>query len=244
MECIAMGSPRYKYDIIANKIIELIARGEYRPGDKLPAEAELTRRFAVSRVTLRESLKKLSMMGIVSIHQGLGTFVNEITPAAFMKPLFPFLAYRKANIEEIYSVRAVLESGACAMAAEHRDEDDIAYMAKLLENMEAAMRGGDFAAFSVHDEAFHKSIQKMCKNEILDMIGDMFHQFINTYLPAINRSAEIIENSLRCHRMIFDAIVNQRQELASILMREHLITAKTNLLAYMDESADVESETL
>lgn len=232
-----MQGPRYKYDIIADKIIDLIADGKYGPGDKLPAEAELTQRFDVSRVTLRESFKKLSMMGIVSIRQGLGTFVEEVTPGKFMKPLFPFLAFKKNNIEEIYSVRALLESGACAMAADFRDDNDIACMVGLLETMETTRYDGDFATFSLHDEAFHKAIQKASKNEILVMIGDMFNQFVTSYMPVINRSAEILENSMRCHQMIFEAIVNQRRELAAILMREHLEKAKADLLASMHGNA-------
>lgn len=230
-----MKTPRYKYDIVADEIIALIASGKYAPGDQLPGEAELTRRFDVSRVTLRESLKKLSMMGIVSIRQGLGTFVEEVTPAAFMKPLFPFLAYNNKNIEEIYNVRAMLESGACALAAEHRNDNDVAGMVGLLDKMETAMEDGDLTLYSVHDEAFHKAIQKAGKNEILDMIGDMFNQFVKSYMPAINRSDEIIETSMRSHRMIFEAITNRRSELASVLMREHLIKAKMDLLAYMKD---------
>lgn len=232
-----MKDSRYKYDIIANKIMGMIADGEYEPGDKLPAEAELTQRFAVSRVTLRESLKKLSMMGIVAIRPGSGTYVEAVTPAVFMKPLLPFLAFKKNNIEEIYSVRALVESGACELAAEQRDDTDIARMNILLDKMETAMHLGDFVTFTQHDEAFHKAIQKAGKNGILDMIGDLFNQFVASHMPAINRNAAIIENSHQCHRMIYDAIVNRRGTFAAVLMREHLIKAKVDLLASMQESA-------
>ena len=66
-----------KCDLLTEEIIGQIVQGVYRPGDKLPPENELIAAYQVSRVTVRESLKKLSAMGIVSICQGDGTFINH-----------------------------------------------------------------------------------------------------------------------------------------------------------------------
>ena len=63
------------YEQIAHQLLEEIQRGAYEPSGKLPSEAELGQRFAVSRVTIRLAVGKLSDEGVVERKQGKGTFV-------------------------------------------------------------------------------------------------------------------------------------------------------------------------
>lgn len=225
-----MTTMRYKYDIVANKIIELIAKGEYEPGDKLPPECELTKMFAVSRVTLRESLKKLSMMGVVSIVQGSGTYIEEVTPAKFMRPLFPLLAFNGSNIQDVYNFRIYMERGACELAARFRDDEDIENMRSMIGQMEHLVEAGDFEEFSNYDKDFHAAIHKASKNELMSIINSMFRQFIEGYFKTINNSLDIVKNSHREHQLIFDAICKQQKDLASVLMHEHLKKAKNDII--------------
>ena len=104
------GKKKYKYDIVADQIIEEIRKGRWKIGDKLPPEGELAAELQVSRVCLREGLKKLNVLGIVKIMQGDGTYVNEVNPAEFMKPLFTLMTVTENNIDEIYDARIFVES--------------------------------------------------------------------------------------------------------------------------------------
>ena len=114
------GKKKYKYDIVADQILEEIRKGRWKVGDRLPPEAELALEFCVSRVCLREGLKKLNVLGIVKIMQGDGTYVNEVNPSEFMKPLFNLLTVTENDIDEIYNARLFVESGACRLAAKNR----------------------------------------------------------------------------------------------------------------------------
>ena len=230
----AMNKKQFKYDVVSDSILNMIATGKYKPGDKLPPEAELTRQFAVSRVTLRESLKKLSMMGVLSIVQGSGTFVKEITPASFMKPLFPLLAFKGHNVEEVYTARIYLESGACELAATHRDESDVDALQDLIGRMAVVIGSDDLTAYSPLDHAFHLALARACKNEIISMVFGLFWNFIEGYMPRINSSRDVVARSFDSHRQICQAIAWRRPELAAVLMREHLLQAKQNLLAAME----------
>lgn len=236
-----MEDKRFKYDIIANDVIALIADGAYMPGDRLPSESELIKMFSVSRVTLRESLKKLSMMGIVSIVQGSGTYVEEVTPAKFMRPLYPLLAAKGGNVEDIYTIRALLESGACELAAEKRTAEDVRALERLVGGMEAALARIDYAAYSELDREFHYTIQKAGGNNVMIMIHSLFRRFIDGYTPAINKSRDIVARSMADHRRIFEAVESGRSRLAALLMREHLVRAKDNLLEIfeMESAADL-----
>lgn len=59
-------------DILSEKI-----EYEYRPGDLLPSERELSERYGLSRTTVRLALKELEQLGLVVRHHGRGTFVAD-----------------------------------------------------------------------------------------------------------------------------------------------------------------------
>src|SRR5262245_55865358 len=63
--------------IIETTLATEISAGVFKPGDRLPTEAELARRFAVNRHTLRRAMAALADAGKVRIEQGRGTFVQE-----------------------------------------------------------------------------------------------------------------------------------------------------------------------
>jgi len=65
---------------VKEQILTLIRSGEFPPDMKLPAEDELSLRFGVSRVTLREALHRLEEEGLIRRQHGVGTFVNLKTP--------------------------------------------------------------------------------------------------------------------------------------------------------------------
>ena len=233
-----MDKKQFKYDAVSDAIMDMIAAGKYKPGDKLPPEAELTKQFGVSRVTLRESLKKLSMMGVLSIVQGSGTFVEEVTPASFMKPLFPLLAFKECNIEEVYGARIYLEGGACELAALHRTDHDVVEMERMVGEMEKAAAENDWEKYTSYDYQFHLAMTKAGKNEIISMIFGLFWNFLERYLPRINSSDQVVRRSLDLHRQLCQAVARRRPELAGALMREHLHQAKNDLLATMQETAE------
>ncbi len=62
---------------IQKTLEEDIARGAFRPGDRLPTESELAARFAVNRHTLRRAMAGLQEAGLIRIEQGRGSFVQE-----------------------------------------------------------------------------------------------------------------------------------------------------------------------
>lgn len=95
-------------DQVVAKIQEMISQKIYRPSEKLPVENELAEMFSVSRVTIREAFVKLSMIDIVDIRQGDGTFVKSVSPESFMKPLLTMLILDKKNLTDIYVTRIAI----------------------------------------------------------------------------------------------------------------------------------------
>ena len=88
MEPLNQKKPVSKCDYVVEHLKDKIISGTYRDGDQLPTEPQLCEQYGVSRITIREALKKLNMMGLVDIRQGKGTFVKTVDLSVFMLPLF------------------------------------------------------------------------------------------------------------------------------------------------------------
>ena len=111
-----------KCDYVAQELKTQIIAGKYRSGDQLPPEPALCEMFSVSRITVREALKKLSMMGLVEIKQGKGTFVKSVDLGLFMKPMLQLVDFDEIDIETIYSAREYIEGGIAYLAAQQRTD--------------------------------------------------------------------------------------------------------------------------
>jgi len=73
-----MNAPTPIWQSIAHSLKGEIAAGQYRPGDKLPSESDLARRFGVNRHTVRRALSDLSEKGLVRSRRGSGVFVRDV----------------------------------------------------------------------------------------------------------------------------------------------------------------------
>src|SRR4051812_24122695 len=73
-------------DQIAARVIALITERHLNPGDRLPPERELAQAMGVSRSSLREALRALSLLGVTEMRQGDGTYLTALDPDALMRP--------------------------------------------------------------------------------------------------------------------------------------------------------------
>lgn len=103
-------------DHTIDQIERLIIEGRLEPGQKLPSERELGAKLGVSRPTLREAIRALTMMGILESKQGDGTYVLDFEAGALLRPARVLLA-GKGGLDWLFEVREILEGSAAAFAA-------------------------------------------------------------------------------------------------------------------------------
>lgn len=107
-----------KYSVVAGALVEEIREGKYAPGDLLPSEPELTRRFGVSRHTVRAALRSLYEKGLVVSQRGRGTIVQEapVTPrySHACDSVEDVLQYAAATPRQVVSCRRVIVDEALA----------------------------------------------------------------------------------------------------------------------------------
>ena len=216
-----------KCDIVMDKIIEYIAAGEYKPDDRLPPESFFTEYFNVSRVTIRESIKKLSSMGVVTVKHGQGTFVNKITPSTFMLQLYPLMMLNKNDVSQLYEARIYLESDIAELAAKNRTKEEIEKLRGLIHLMEECIKESQFEKYNGIDMEFHTLIGVASKNDLLVTMYKMLNEVRKRGIYMSNASVEALRHSIKSHIKLLEAIENKDCERSRKLMIEHLDYSRT-----------------
>jgi DNA-binding FadR family transcriptional regulator len=211
---------------IATRLREAILSGHYARGKRLPAERELTEHFGAARGTVREALRRLEEMGLVTRRKGSGTFVNhregpeEGDIAELTSPI------------ELIDVRLSIEPDIARMAVINATARDLERLEAALIECEAA--DGDREAFSQADERFHCALAEATRNPLMiwlyGKINDIRgHSQWNAMKDKILTGARICEYNGQ-HRALFDAVRSRDMDAAVSLMEEHLAEAREDLL--------------
>lgn len=230
MAYMAGGYKGTKCDFVTEQLKDMVITNVYKAGEKLPNEAALCEQFGVSRITVREAMKKLSMMGLLDIRQGKGTFVKPIDLSLFMKPLYQLIDFEDVDIEGIFDARRYIESGTVSLAALKRTEEDLQVMEQILVDLKAAIEREDINAVSHYDSAFHTAVGKCARNPILQACLEAVDEINKTCVIRLSKSLEMLEDCYDEHFHIYEAIKNQDVDAAVNAMVKHSLNSKELLL--------------
>jgi len=208
---------------VITHVRELIARGELRPGNRLPAERELSTTLGVSRPTIRAGLRALSAMGVVKSRHGSGTYIPDGPPTLGSEPLRFLAALHGLSREEMYEARRVLEVSAAGLAAKRASAEHVAAIAEEVASLFASI--DDPEAFLVHDIRFHRAVAAASGNQIVASLVEMVSALY--YERRRETAARATDRNLRdaadLHRGIYQAIRKKDIDLAQTLMNRHLL---------------------
>ncbi len=219
-----------KCDIVVDEVLSMIAKGIYKEGEKLPPEHYFVEYFGMSRVTIRESFKKLSMLGVVQIKQGEGTFVTKSDPSKLIQPAFASIIMNNLSVSQLYDARMYVESAISRLAAHTAAEEQVAHLEELLTAMDAEVYTRDTERFSALDIEFHEYLAEIAGNYILSAIYRTIKDIIAKYITKSNLSPEVVRVSQSYHQKIVAAIKEHDSELARQLMEKHVEIVRDNLI--------------
>lgn len=200
-----------------------IFSGRLNPGDPLP-ERQLAEQLGVSRTPVREALFTLQSEGLVDLSPNRGATVRRVT---------------EHDIEQVYSLRMVLESYAAREAAIARRPED-------LDELEAAhaklMRISGRSAVSVSDQAladlaFHRVISQATGSQLLHTIMGQVLAYTVSYRSNESYPKERAALALSEHRAILDAIHEQDADRAEQEMHDHVVSASKFALQHFSDLA-------
>jgi GntR family transcriptional repressor for pyruvate dehydrogenase complex len=219
------------YQALAEKLTRLIASGEFKPGDRLPAERELAAMYNVSRPTVREAVIALEIEGLVEVRIGSGVYVISQTPSREG-------VERDIGAFELTEARILIEGEAAALAAANITDEEIAELERLLAEMEAANQSG---AGEMVDKRFHEFLAGCTRNsamqsavEHLWMVRNRSPQCIRTFEKSRGKGHKPVIDE---HRAIIEALRSRDPVAARTAMREHL----GRVLEYLLASTEIEA---
>jgi GntR family transcriptional repressor for pyruvate dehydrogenase complex len=153
-----------------DKIKEMILSGALGPGDRLPKEADLAERLGLSRNSLREAVKALSLIRVLDVRQGDGTYVTSLDSNLLLESLsFVVDFHRDDTVLEFLEVRRILEPAATALAAERMVAGQVEALRRVLTGL-----GPDpsIEALVANDLEFHRQIAAGSGNTALCSLID------------------------------------------------------------------------
>jgi GntR family transcriptional repressor for pyruvate dehydrogenase complex len=204
----------------------LISQGKFVPGCKLPAERELAKSFRVNRSSLRQALKVLQIMGVLSQKVGDGTYLNSDAATILREPMQFLIIMGDLSHEELFEARLIVESELAARAAERATSHDLADLRRAIADMENSQ--SDESRIDA-DLAFHEAIFRASGNRVCHMIFTVIHRAILVSMARIAKRVDL-QHPLQYHKDIYAAIHHRQPNEARRKMVEHLLHSKSLLL--------------
>ena len=212
--------------VIFETLGDQIIGGVLSAGDVLPTEPALCDEFGFSRTVVREGIKLLEGRGLVRVEQGRGTTVQPRSSWDLLDPdvLRMGLAYDQdmSLLDDLMTVRRVLEREMAAAAAGHLSEAELTELADLVESMQLVY--DDYDRFRALDNAFHEIVMRASGNEIGLTIVRVIHRHggVTPPLAATPASKAALKRTAAEHRAILDALAAGDGALAGDLVSAHI----------------------
>lgn len=210
---------------VAEHLRDLIHRGEFGPGDRLPPEREFAERLGVARISLREAIKSLQADGYVEVRRGPrgGTFVTELRrPAQAWRAR---MREQAGEIDAIIDFRVALETQTARLAARRRTSADLEAMRTAITTLVGT---GGRSAFRLADSRFHGALAAAARNTRLESAVHAARSELFSPYDGLDY-VEPVEENRHDHQAIYEAVRDGDTVASADLMRVHLEHARMQL---------------
>lgn len=221
-------------DAAIDKIKSMILSGEWKPGDRLPREADLAHSLGLSRSSLREAVRALTLIHVLDVRHGDGTYVTSLDSSLLMDVMgFVVDFQRDDTVLDFLDVRKILEPEAAARAAVLMTPVDTEVLLSLLDEVEGET---DVEALVAADLRFHRHIAIATGNKVLSSLLDSMSW--PTQRARIWRGmadTEAVARTLREHRGIARGIVDRQPDVARAWATVHIAGVESWLRRAMQD---------
>lgn len=208
------------YQEVLLKINEIIEEDKLTTGDRLPSERELADRLKVGRSSVREALRALELLGLISTRRGEGTFIQDHTAHRLVEILSFFTLRNQKSKKDLLEARKIIEVDIIRLAAERIDDEEIRYLDKIIEQYEEKLTKGEIPV--EEDYLFHEKIALASKNNLLYKIWKPIVEYGKTILEESLERTGRPEISILEHKSILKALKERDIAEAERQMKIHL----------------------
>ena len=193
---------------------QIVAEERLSPGDKLPNEVDLSHELGVSRATLREAIRALTVQGVLEVQRGRGTFVSrqvaEIEDFGFGR-----LEEIRGRLRDLFELRAIFEPQAARLACVRATEQ---------ERVAARIQAGEDRTQA--DLEFHGAIVRATHNAFMMRLLPIISQAVETAIGSAGEGQEnLAQATLRDHALLLEFFARRDGVGAEHAMAIHMAHA-------------------
>jgi GntR family transcriptional repressor for pyruvate dehydrogenase complex len=215
---------------------EMLREGVLTQGTRLPSERELAAHFKVARSSLRQALKVLEIMGVITQKVGDGSYLNTDTSAVLAVPMEFLFLLDDTPVEDLTELRLLMEPGLARLAAQRATSDDIALLRKSIKDLESSSQ--DRLKLVSADLLFHRAIFEASKNRTASSLFQTIHRAMAKMILVTSQLVEL-EHTLSFHKPIMRAIEQRKGDEAAALMEDHIQDATALLMSEQSKKQEV-----
>jgi DNA-binding FadR family transcriptional regulator len=209
-------------EAIIEQLKESILTGNFKLGDKLPSERDLSEQFQVSRMAIREALRKLEHAGFIVTRQGVtgGAYVTELTFDYLVNAFVDLFLTDKISIPELHHVRIIIEPEVARLAALNITPE---YAQQLKEALEAEELPIATLSLDVErKQRAHFILAQMCGNRFLEALMRSLLKLTKRVVEAVNPDVDTVHPK-GMHCSVVKAVVAGDAEAAYEAMKRHTL---------------------
>jgi len=227
-------SPREPANVeLTRKMLDYLLSGEFKAGQRIPSERQLAEALGVGRSAVRETVKSLSLLGLIEQRPGDGTYLTKSNSNLLPRVIEWGLLLGERRVHELIEIRHHLEIILAGLAAERRTQDQLQRMQTLIAEMTDA--GDDYPRYVEADIAFHLEIAAASGNAGLAGILESVQSLLRVWATRVISAAKETKTSLAMHIAILEAIEKQDADGTRAAMTAHMDRAGRRLRATIAE---------
>lgn len=213
---------------VVRDLVDSIVSGTAQPGNALPPEPLLGEEFAVSRTVIRESIKQVQQKGLIQVERGRGTIVSPVSNWNLLDAdvLDAMVAHDHSLgiLDELSTVRAVLEAEAAAAAASIVSDSQVDELRGILEDMK--LHADDQEEFLRVDAQFHAKVMEIARSRLGASISRLLvRAAVQSRRYRGDIGTRYFPETVTEHAAVLDAIATRDPEAAREAMRQHILVA-------------------
>jgi len=217
---------RKKSTLVAEQILEAIAKGVFKEGDRLPAEWKIAEEMGTSRPPVREALSALQIVGAVESVQGDGTYVKANIRNQLLRSKAIAVLEENESPFEALRARKVIESAIVELVISEVQEGDLQSMREILDEMGHAIEARDLDRYFETNKKFHLALARATHNSLFIKILEYLLSIADQplWMAAVQRyfsDYNHVKSYFREHKKILGAIQTKDLEEAKALIHAH-----------------------
>lgn len=227
-----------KPEYVATQILEAIRTGEYKVGDKLPSELEISEQIGVSRPSVREAFSALRLLGVIETKKGAGTYIasEKCDINSKKKGAIPEIFEYGGNTFETLEARRVVELAVAEYASEMLKEEDLSKILRALQEMEKAASKKNFRRFHNENKKLHFAIVETTKNSsLVKYVKSLLNLFTESDFGTELRrhyltEEKYVREAIEVHKAIYEGLRSRNKEKIRKAYVEHFDQVEKQLL--------------